>query len=145
MLVTSQFSEHRVGFQKYAVLRQSASKCLCAFICKIIPYMIDWESVCGVHIHMLIRDKCLECPPLRLSTCDFGETSEWQTSAKMCTGVAEGSHFESCLNPSKNRRAWGSRSGDSRDTEIFFLFVICFGITSIPVTGAGVLDSCYEM
>jgi len=27
----------------------------------------------------------------------------------------------------------------------FLLFVICFGITSVPVTGVGVLDPCCEM
>jgi len=45
--------KHRVGFQKNVVLRQSASKCIRSFICKITPYVIDWESVFGVHRHVL--------------------------------------------------------------------------------------------
>jgi hypothetical protein len=97
--------QHRVGFQKKAVLRQSASKCIRAFICKITPYMIDWVSVLGVRRkkdlrRVFNRGKCSKYPPLRLGTSDFSETSEWQTSAKMCTGAAEGSHFGSGLNPS---------------------------------------------
>ena len=92
--------QHRFGFQKNAVLRQFAPKCIRAFTCKIIPYVIDWESVFCVHRHVLSRDKCSISLQLRLGTNDFGETGEWQTSAKMCTGVVEDSHFGSGLNPS---------------------------------------------
>jgi len=35
--------KHRVGFQKNTVLRRSASKFIRAFICKITPYVMDWE------------------------------------------------------------------------------------------------------
>jgi hypothetical protein len=96
------FRQHGFAFHKNAMLNKSASKCISAFICKNTPYMIDRESVFGVHSKKDLRpelnmDTCSKYSPLRLGTREFGESSEWQTSAKMFIGVAEGSHLGSCL------------------------------------------------
>jgi hypothetical protein len=98
------FRQRGFPFQKNAVLSQSASKCISTFICKNTPYMIDRELVFGVHRMkdlrlMLSMDKCSKYSPLLLGTREFGETSAWQTSAKMFTGVTEGSHLGSFLKP----------------------------------------------